>query len=140
MKVTFAALARIIVIDRFTNGMSLFQVVERIEAEKFPLLLPEAAFVAVLNREEGDPQQWDTELILHCGDAVVGKSDLHVDFENGLANRQVVNFQGLPVMTAADLLFQFALPSGQISELRIPVAKIRPAAAEPIPARTTTNS
>jgi len=123
MKLQLAILAQGTSTDRFSNRLSIFNLIERIEASTFPFLIPEAAFVIVLRRESNEPSQFDTEILVRLGDVVVAKANTHIDFEDKFGARHIVNFQGFPVFNPGELTFQFGLPGGEVIQASVPVVQ-----------------
>jgi len=124
MILQFAVVAQSVAIDRFTNRLSIFNVCERIEAPQFPIFVAELVFVAVVRREPNEPAVYDTILHIRLGQTVIGQANLHIDFEGSLNNRQVANFQGLPIVTAGELQFGFDLPNGVQVNATVPVVQV----------------
>lgn len=123
MIVQFAILAQGIAVDRFSNRLSIFNVCESIDAPHFPILVPELAFVVVVRREPNDPVTFDTILNVQLGQMAVGQANLHIDFEASIMNRQVTNFQGLPIFMTGELQFSFNLPDGARFVTAVPVVQ-----------------
>ena len=125
METQLAILCQSVAVDRFTNRLSLFNIIERIEAPQFPVFLSESTFVILLRRETSEVNAFDGEITIHLRAGTettpVGVARLRVDFENGTATRQIANFQGLPLMSPGILEFRMALPDGQTSGAQIPV-------------------
>jgi hypothetical protein len=126
MKVQLALLAQSASVDRFSNRLSVFNLIESLESPSFPIFIPEAVFVSVLRREEGDPTVSDATLSVHAGDSVVGRANVRIDFESSLHNRQVITFQGLPILKPEDLQFRLTIPDRLSFVLEIPVTQGKP--------------
>jgi len=123
MKVQFALLAQSVSVDRFSNRLSIFNVMESIETPSFPIFVPEPVYLSLLRKEEGDPNICEATLSMSIGGAVVGKSNLHIDFQDSLHCRQIINWQGIPILEPKNLQLQLALPGQQPHTLEIPVTK-----------------
>lgn len=121
MKIQLAVLAGSASIDRFTNRLSIFNVLDDISPPTLPVVIPEATFVMILRREAGEPSKLEGTVNIKIGDVLIGRAVQEIDFEGGVTNRQVLNFQALPIFQSGDLTFELHLPSQQITALTIPV-------------------
>lgn len=126
MKIEWALLAQAASVDRFSNRLSIFNLVENIEAPSFPLFLPEAVFVVLLKREEGEPAVSDGTLSIHAGESQLGQANVHIDFESSLYNRQIINFQIVPIFKPVNLQFRLTVPDQLSHVLEIPVKQSNP--------------
>jgi hypothetical protein len=53
-KILFCACSQLVSVDRYTNTLSLFQIIEQVNAGTFPLRLPELFISSLWKREDGD--------------------------------------------------------------------------------------
>jgi len=136
MIVLLAVCAAGVSVDRFSNRLSIFNVLEQLPAPGFPIWVPELTFVVVLRREDPEESRFQTQGQVQMGDNVIAETAVTVDFEGGNTTRQILNFQGLPVPSPGDLTFRLLLPGHNPAEVTIPVIRIggnpaAPAAPEP---------
>jgi hypothetical protein len=113
MKLVFAVLAQSVSLDQMTGRLSLFNLVEGIQAARFPTVLAEIAFVAVLRREAADQNRADATLTVRIGETIIGLANIAVDFQDKQSTRLIGNFQGLPVLTPGMLEFSLAIPNNE---------------------------
>lgn len=132
MKLQFALVAQSVAVDRFTNRLSIFNVVERFESPYFPIMAMELVVVVVLTREPNEPETFDTTMYARLGEVVIGQSNLHVDFSGTPGTRLLTNLQGLPVMHPGELEFSFQLPNGEMVSATVPVVQVQAPIAPPI--------
>lgn len=123
MKVQMAVLAQSASVDKFTNRLSIFNVIENIISPNFPLLIPDVVFVALVQRSPEDPRVCDGNLRVTLGDTKIGEQRIHLDFENAIFNRQIMNFRALPVSKTGDLCFELAIPGLPAFVLGVPVSQ-----------------
>jgi hypothetical protein len=124
VNVLFALCAAGVSVDRFSNRLSIFNVLEQIASPGFPIWLPEVTFVVGLRREDNEEQRIEGHVRIELGDNVIGQPNaVVVDFEGGNTARQIMNFQGLPVPTPGDLTFRLFLPNNQVAAVTIPVTR-----------------
>jgi hypothetical protein len=124
MNVQFAILAQSVSVDRFTNRLSIFNVLDQIASPHFPVFLPELCFVVMLQRTANEPNTFDTVIRISNGEAVIGQANMHVDFQGQLVNRSVSNFQGLPIFNPGEIQVNFNFPNGESVGARLPVLQL----------------
>lgn len=123
MYLQLGMMARGVLVDKFSNTLSIFSLLDSIQAPKFPILFGEVAFLSILRKEVGDPNEFPSEVVISVGDAVVAKAIVQVNFENSQSTRQIVNFQGLPVLTANNIRVRLSVPNGEALTFEIPVTQ-----------------
>jgi hypothetical protein len=124
MRVQFSIVSQSVAVDRFTNRLSLFNIVEAFQAPRFPLLIPEVVVVSFIRRDENEPNIFETDLVVNLNGNRIGMSHLNVNFEGRLYVRLIANFQNLPILAAGDLEFTIPLPNSEPIRTSIPVNQI----------------
>jgi hypothetical protein len=92
-------LAKAAIRDVETNAISIFHIIEEINAVSFPVFFHDLAFFAYLVKDNTDPSV--TEIVFEIsmdGDAspIIGMR-LNIDFEGKRGNRIIVKIAGLPI-------------------------------------------
>jgi len=113
LRVQIAVLAQTVSVDRFTNRVSIFNLIDAIESPRFPLFIPELAFFALLRKESNDPEQFKVRVSISVGPSIIGSTEVQVDFQGSQNARILLNFQGLPVTEPKDLHIAVSLPNQQ---------------------------
>jgi hypothetical protein len=124
MTVLLALCAAGVSIDRFSNRLSIFNVLEQLSSSGFPVWVPELTFVVVLRKENDEAQRFQTRSQVQLGENVIAETGVVVDFEGGNTSRQIVSFQGLPVPSPGDLTFRLLLPDREPATVTVPVVRI----------------
>jgi hypothetical protein len=140
MMVILALCAAGVSVDRFSNRLSVFNVMEQIPSPGFPAWVPELTFVVVLRKENDENARFQTRCQVQLGDAMIVDNPAFVDFEGTNNARLVLNFQGLPVPSPGNLTFRLLLPNHEPAEVTIPVIRVGGnviAQAAPIPPPAT---
>lgn len=132
MVVQFAAIAQAVSVDRFTNRLSVFNLLDSVESLRFPILIPELTYLAVLRKQPGDPVQFKTALAIFVGNLAVANAEIQVDFGTGPNTRIIINFQNVPVTKVENLRLELGLPNQGAHTLEIPVAQSGPGTS-PLP-------
>jgi hypothetical protein len=124
VNVLFALCAAGITVDRYSNRLSIFNLIEQIVSPGFPAWLPEVTFLVVLRRENNEAGQFQARAEIRVGDNAIGApTQVAVDFEGGNTARQIMNFQGIPVPAPGELTFRLFLPDNQVATVTIPVTR-----------------
>jgi hypothetical protein len=126
MKLQFAIVAQAAVVDRFTNRLSLFNVIEAVQSPIFPILIPECAVVIVLSRSNNDPNEFETTVTLEVAGNRIGQSTLKVNFDHKPYVRLISNFQSLPILGEGELRFTVTVPQADPITATVPVIKLAP--------------
>ena len=132
MKLVFAVLAQSVSLDQMTGRLSLFNLIEGIQSPRFPTVLAEIVFVAVLRREAADQNRFDATLTVRVGQTTIGLANIAVDFQDKQNTRLIGNFQGLPVLTPGTLEFSLAIPNNETISVSIEAIQ------SPVPVVTAT--
>lgn len=117
--------AKGVLIDRTTNNVSVFEILERIGAPGFPLIMSEITIYNLLERKESESNQANCELKMSIdGLDIPPITDIVVDFLGNQRNRLTLNLQGLNVPKPGTLKFTLfcngkALDSCELSFVQV---------------------
>lgn len=119
-KTCFAALA--VVRDAQTNTISAFNIFEGIGAGGFPLLLQQANFFALWQRDATDPAQTEATFTVGLdGQPALATHQITMNFEGGMYHRTIVGLNGFVVPTPGILRFRVAPEGGTQAEYSVEV-------------------
>jgi hypothetical protein len=114
-------------VDQATNRLSLFNVLETVQAPRFPMLVLKCMAVALWRRDAGDEER-DFQSMLRItlpGGAV---HQIETNFRIRRTRHRIVNrLSGLPIPEAGDVHFELLL-NGQHAASHIINAELQPAA------------
>ena len=99
MKPKLALAAKSIIVDRESEVPSAIGIMENINAEGFPFIIPEIAFLTVWCREEGDDADFEGELTVFIEDEIIVKQGIPIK-----PDKNVTIFSGLGKQTFPYLL------------------------------------
>ena len=80
MRVNFSVAARGAAVDQETNNLSIFEIVEEIQAEAFPIVLQHFAFVCAWQRDDPDPLVSAAEFSISMGDSNLVRENFEIRF------------------------------------------------------------
>lgn len=94
-------------IDQSTNRVSMFHVIERINAASFPFFVPQIHYVTLFSREDSDPMKAEMEFRVSIGQKIVFSSPVSIEFEENKDTRFINDFGGLPIPNPGILEFYY---------------------------------
>src|SRR5258707_581720 len=86
-----------IVVDRDTNSISVFNILDRITAEGFPLLLQKMALLVIWERSLEDAPQVDGQFSVHFSGRELYQQPVRVEFTTSTRNQFVLRMHGLVI-------------------------------------------
>lgn len=92
-----AVCAEKVIVDRFTNSVSVIDIFEQIKTEVFPVVVPRMFCFFELTRESNDPMQYQGLLTIRLGNTELMRGPHDVDFQGSLRVRTVLQLRGLVV-------------------------------------------
>jgi hypothetical protein len=131
MMLQFAIVSQSAAVDRFTNRLSLFNVIEAIQSPRYPVILTECAVVIMLRRSDNEPNIFDSTITLNIAGNRIAQSTIRVNFENRQYVRLISNFQNLPILAPGELQFIITIPNAEPITTSIPIVQFPPPAAVP---------
>lgn len=97
-------------VDRHTNRVSLFNVIETVSASQFPIVFPTIVAVTAWNAEEGDTGQDFQAILKITGPIEGGEVKLNTNFTiKSNRHRTFQNMQGLPITGPGDIRLEISL-------------------------------
>ena len=124
MRLLIGLLAQSVVVDRVSNRVSIFNLIERIPSPNFPLLISELSLFALLGR---NPEEDDRQLVTvvgRLGDAEIMRTELQADFQGRMETRLIVNMMGMPIQHPQDLHFHLISGGQQLGVIVVPVEQV----------------
>ena len=108
MNLQFIAVAEGATIDRATNRISLFNLMDEIAVPAFPVMIPTMAVANMISRDAGE-EAVPVRLRITLNEQNLLLTDIQLDFQGHLRTRGVVMIQGLiiqqPGNCVVDILF-----------------------------------
>jgi hypothetical protein len=89
--------ARGVVRDAESGAISVFNILEGIQAFGFPMFLQQLDVVALFERVGEDPARHEVRFRASIGDETLVEIPLAIDFQDKLRNRSMVHIQGIVV-------------------------------------------
>ena len=110
-----------VIVDRRSNNVSVFTILEEVKPQELPIVLAQFVVLAILERDEGDPDKCDCTLAISLNDEGIFEQHMEVDFQGKPRVRQMVHFGGVPIEKPGTLTASLELGGEEIGEWRITV-------------------
>lgn len=123
-KISFAASAGRVILDSLTNQVSIIDVYEGFKSQSFPFVIPSIAVIFYVLRDEGDPVSAEFTLRCEVGDTETLSTPLRVEFDNGLATRAIVNFEGFLIPKPGLLRIIASSDTDVLAAIDLPVEQL----------------
>ena len=114
MKLTYLTCAEGTSIDASTKRLSLFHILERLEAATFPTALQRFALVAMFAREANDLDSYSLRLRIALGKTVLLERPVAFSFQGSAKSRLLAEFNGLAIPETGILSFSIQSDSDQL--------------------------
>jgi hypothetical protein len=124
MRVQFALCAQTASIDRNTNRLSIFNVIDQFPAATLPVIIPALTFVSVIVSDKDESTNVKGTLQVITNKHFLGGFDIPISFIDGRLARVVVNFQGVPIQEAGPVTFRLTIPEAVVAETTFQVVNI----------------
>lgn len=124
MRVQFAVCAQAVTVDRTSNRLSIFNVMDILPVLIFPHVIPAITFVCVVESDQEDESSAKGFFQVLSDGVLVAASEIPINFAENRLARIVLNFQGVPVPKPGSLMFRMTLPNGVVAETQFQVAHI----------------
>ena len=103
MKAKLFTCARGVSIDRHSNNLSIFEVVEDVAPAAYPAMLAKFNVVLVVEKDVGDPDQCTLILDVKQSNQAAFSHPIEIDFDGKRRSRSVVEFPAIPLMNPGTL-------------------------------------
>jgi len=123
-KISLAASAGRVILDSLTNQVSIIDVYEGFKSQSFPFVIPSIAVIFYVLRDEHDPGSAEFTLRCEVGDTETLSTPLRVEFENGLATKTIVNFEGFLIPKPGLLRIIASRDTDVLAAIDLPVEQL----------------
>jgi hypothetical protein len=120
--------ARGVSIDRDTGALTIFQIIDGMQATGFPVLLQDFSVIVILERSADEPAQVPVLLQILRDDDLLLQEQVAIDFGPALRHRQAINLQGIVIQSPGIVYIKIRHNNADLGVYRFPVAASSPAA------------
>jgi hypothetical protein len=111
-------------IDARNNTLSVFHILEQLNAIGFPVVVPRLSVVAIFEREQTDPATIQLQLEIYAGLQQLFAGPIAVNFFQQLMARTVLELNGLVVPAPGNLRVVVTLEGQAVGSWTIPVIEL----------------
>ena len=97
--------------DKNTSQLSIFNVLDSIMPEGFPLFLPRMAFFAIWTKEQSDPDIYSAIFTIRYLKKILVETRLDLDFSGSIVSRSIIRISGFTVPGPGKLIFSLTTSS-----------------------------
>lgn len=110
-------------IDRATNQLSVFNILEDLSSPAFPLMIQKIVATIFLERNNEDETDFNANLVIKNNEQEILSFPIPIKFSDKLKIRSIVTIGGLTVPSPGELCFNFNIASKTSLEYKIDVNK-----------------
>jgi len=103
-------------VDRETNLVSAFGLMESVQAIAFPVVLQRAFLFCIWERLPTDPSEFRYELALTLNGRDLERRTIDTGFASSLRTRTTIRFEGLTLSEPGNVVFRLAVPEHDVAE------------------------
>lgn len=107
MKSIFMLTAKGVSIDRFNNSATIYNIIENISSDSFPIFFPEIYVFVLLERKEGEERNINCVLKIYNNTKEINSIKVNPKFKTSNRNRTVIRVNGLTILSPGKLFFKF---------------------------------
>lgn len=121
-RITLLVLARGASVDKFSNSLSIFEILEGIQPDSFPTVIPKVLVVAMAERSDQHEGVTQATLVFRTEDETLIEGTMEFTFHpNSTGARAVLEMPGLPIITPKDIIVELTPPGGDTASTRLHV-------------------
>ncbi len=122
--VALALAADTVLQDAATNCVSAINVVEHIEAARYPIHLPRLCCLFVLRREVADPASINAEIVVTLSEELLYRAEVSIQFGDTLRTRLIAVIGGLVIPGTGSLSVRLARGGETLALWTVPATQV----------------
>ena len=119
-------------IDVRLNSLSVFHIIEEINAAVFPVVFARITAIMILTREQGDPDNLALQMSISLGERQLFEGPFQVNFLQRLSCRAVVDLNGVVILAPGNLRFQVRHGAREIAAWNVVVNQVGQPRVQPV--------
>lgn len=121
MKILINLCCEDIIRDADTNTISIHNIIEELNVESIPFIIPRFSVLYLIQREAGDEANSEKSLLLKIGDKEIKSFPIPINFEDKERTRNVIKIGGLPISLPGMLTVELNDGETVLSTISIPI-------------------
>lgn len=122
MRSIIALAAEVVIRDAENNSISVFNILEGVVAEGFPMLVPRVAHLVLWEREAREGAVRQGRLSVHLDERQLFSQPLVIDFQQFFRSRTISIIQGLVIPGPGQLRFSLSIDDGPTAVYTVPIS------------------
>lgn len=119
-------------IDRETNQVSAFGLVESLQADAFPLFFQKLFFFCLWERENSDPAHAHADFSVTMNGREIARQSVVIDFEQLPRNRCIIRIDNFSVSEPEKVGLRLAIPGHAVAEWSLEARHAAASAPRPV--------
>ncbi|MCI0488618.1 MAG: hypothetical protein L0229_18680 [Blastocatellia bacterium] len=107
--------------DAETNSVSIINLIEGINAQAFPVLIPGVSVFGLFEKDKDDPTRFKSKLDIVHNKSIIFSTTSTLDFEDKQRTRFIVSISGLIISDPGSLEFIFYRDKGRVGSYQFNV-------------------
>ena len=109
MKLVFFLVSESAAIDKETDRVSVFHIIQDIDPDGLPLVIPRMILCWAIELDKDDPEGLEGNLTIRNNDRVIHTSPVKHEFQGKGMARFKITLNGLPIFAPGKVVFEFAV-------------------------------
>lgn len=124
MRVQFALCAQTASVDRSSNRISIFNVIDHVPTTTLPIILPSVTFVSIFENERNEAANFKGVFEGRINDKTIVRGEVPVSFVNGRLARVLLTLNSIPINEHGTLSFRLEIPGMVTAAVQVPIVNL----------------
>lgn len=123
MKSIFMLAAKGVSIDKYTNMATIYNIIENLLSDSFPIFFPEIYVFVLLERKEDEERNINCVLKIYNNGKEINSIEVNPQFKTSNRNRTVIKVNGITILSPGKLIFKFIYNNRTLGHYNILLTK-----------------
>ena len=123
MKSIFMLAAKGVSIDRYTNMATIYNIIENLHSNSFPIFFPEIYVFVLLERKKDEESNINCVLKIYNNGKEINSIEVNPHFKTSNRNRTVIRVNGVTILSPGKLIFKFIYNNRTLGQYNILLTK-----------------
>jgi hypothetical protein len=110
-------------IDKYTNMSTIYNIIENLHSDSFPIFFPEIYVFVLLERKESEERNINCVLKIYNNGKEINSIKVNPQFKTSNRNRTVIRVNGITILSPGKLLFKFIYDNRTLGHYNILLTK-----------------
>ncbi len=123
MKSIFMLAAKGVSIDKYTNMATIYNIIENLHTDSFPIFFPEIYVFVLLERKKDEEGNINCVLKIYNNGKEINSVKVNPQFKTSNRNRTVIRVNGITILSPGKLIFKFIYNNRTLGHYNILLTK-----------------